>query len=79
MATSWFVYDDTGGVCDPLNYTIISGNPICPAPKRRLCAIFAEIQMIGGVQKPYIPPALCSEIHLAISTLIESSNVRLKP
>lgn len=78
MANSWFCYDGTGDVCDPLNYTVCP-IPNCPPPKRRLCAIFAQVQIIGGVQRPIITPALCNEIHWAIWTLTESANVRLKP
>ena len=77
MATSWFKYKG-GPVCDPMSYTIIA-IPICPSPKNRLCAIFADIQIIGGTQKPIITPSLCTEILTAISTLTETPNVRLCP
>lgn len=78
MATSWFKYIG-GPVCDPLSYAEISGNPNCPTPKRQLCAIFAQVQLIGGVRRPIITPALCTEILNALATLTESANVRLCP
>lgn len=77
MATSWFKYKG-GPVCDPMSYTIIAF-PNCPFPKARLCAIFADVQFIGGKQKPIITPALCVEIHTALATLTESANVMLCP
>ena len=78
MAESWFAYDDSGDVCSPLNYARIT-IPNCPEPNQRLCAIFATIQTIGGIQRPVITPALCTQIQLALSTLTESANVLLKP
>ncbi|MEN5197034.1 hypothetical protein [Sphingobacterium faecium] len=78
MATSWFKY--TGG--DPsqsCSYTAINGNPNCPPPKQRLCAIFAQVQLIGGVVKPVITGALQTEITFALMTKAESANVRLCP
>jgi hypothetical protein len=78
MANSWFCYDGTGDVCDPLNYTVCP-IPNCPPPKQRICAIFAPVQIIGGVQRPIISPELCMEILTSECTLFESANVRLKP
>ena len=77
MATSWFNYN-SGPICDPLSYSIISGNPNCPAPKERLCAIFAEVQLIGGIERPIITSSLCTQIIATAFTLIETPNVRLK-
>lgn len=77
MATSWFCYIG-GHPCNPTSYTPCP-IPNCPPPKRRLCAIFAVVQIIGGTQRPVITPALCNEIQLALATLTESANVRLKP
>ncbi|SDM21904.1 hypothetical protein SAMN05421820_103227 [Pedobacter steynii] len=79
MATSWFSYDDSGSITDPMNYNVVSGTPICPTPKLNICAIFAEIQFINGVQRPVITSALQAEINLAFLTKVESTNVRLKP
>jgi hypothetical protein len=78
MATSWFQYSGSGSINDPTNYIIII-IIICPSPKRRLCAIFATIQIIGGIQRPIITPALQAEINLALLTLTESANVLLRP
>jgi hypothetical protein len=78
MANSWFNYNDSGIICNPTSYAAVAV-PNCPSPKQRLCAIFAEVQIIGGIQRPIITSALCTEINLAVSTLIESANVKLKP
>ena len=79
MATSWFTYSGSVNVHDPLNYSIVSGNPICLIPKVVLCAIFAEIQLIEDVERPIITGALQTEINNAILSVTESINVRLKP
>ncbi|SDM21947.1 hypothetical protein SAMN05421820_103228 [Pedobacter steynii] len=79
MAAAWFKYDCSGSITDPMNYNLVSGTPICPTPKVHLCAIFADIQFIGAVQRPVITAALQAEINLAFSTKMESANVRLKP
>jgi len=79
MANSWFQYSGSGPVNDPTNYIIIIIIINCPSPKRRLCVIFAEVQFINGVQRPIITPALQTEINIALLTLTESTNVRLRP
>ncbi len=79
MANSWYVYSGSGSPTDPLNYAQVSGSPSCPSPKQRICAIFADTQFIDEVERPIITPALATEINTAISTLIESANVKLKP
>jgi hypothetical protein len=78
MATSWFKYNG-GPVCDPMSYIQVYTQPNCPDPNLRLCAIFAEVQIIGGIPKPIIISMLCSEIHMALMTLTESANVLLCP
>lgn len=78
MATSWFNYNGSGSVNDPTSYSAIM-TPNCPGDKINLCAISAEIQFIGGVQRPIITPALQTEISTALTNKAESANVRLKP
>lgn len=78
MATSWFNYNG-GPNNQPTSYSAIGGNPNCPAPKEILCAIFAEVQLISGVERPIITGALQTEINNAISEGEDSTNVRLKP
>lgn len=78
MATSWFYYI-AGSLGNPSSYDIASGTPNCPNPNNQLCAIFAEIQFIDGIQRPIITPALLTEIANALNTKTESANVLLKP
>jgi len=78
MATSWFKYIG-GNPCDPSSYIIVFVQPNCPDPNINLCAIFAEVQIIGGVRRPIIPPELCNEIVWALATMTESTNVLLCP
>lgn len=79
MANSWFLYDNSGSVNDPQNYDAVSGNPNCPQPKQRLCAIFAEVQLVNGTDRPIITGTLQAEIAAAMATKTESANVRLRP
>lgn len=79
MATSWFKYNKSGEVCNPLNFTEVPVKPLCPKPNQRLCAIFAKVQIIDGQRKPIITSALCTEIHTTLQTLQESANVLLQP
>lgn len=79
MATSWFKYDGSGSITEPFNYNVVGSQPHCPTPKVNICAIFANIQFINGIQRPIITPALQTEINNAYSTKVESSNVRLCP
>lgn len=79
MATSWFSYDGSGSITDPMNYNVLPGTPSCPAPKVNICAIFATIQFINGIQRPIITGPLGTEINNAFATKIESTNVRLRP
>jgi len=79
MAKSWFKYNGSGSVDDPIYYAIISGSPPCIVPKIHLCAINAHIQFISGTQRPIITPGLQSEINTALMTKVESANVRLEP
>lgn len=76
---SSFLYDGSGSVNDPLNYTIVTGTQNCPEPKQRICTIDAEIQVINGVQRPVITGPLQAEITAALMTKQESQNVRLRP
>lgn len=76
MGFSWFCYN-SGSLRNPASYSICS-SPNCPAPKESLCAIFAQIQFIDGVEKPIITPALPTEISNALNTKVESANVRRK-
>jgi len=78
MASSWFKYNG-GPVCDPMSYTQVSTQPNCPDPNLHLCAIFADVQIIGGMRKPIITSMLCTEIHMALMMMTESSNVLLCP
>lgn len=78
MANSWFVYT-SGPNSDPQSYTFSPAAPSCPEEKAVLCAIFAEIQLINGVKKPIITPALQSQITTAVQNVQESANVLLRP
>lgn len=79
MANSWFKYDGTGSITDPLNYNQVPTQPQCPSPNVDICAIFANTQFINGVARPIITPSLQTEINNAFSTKIESANVLLEP
>jgi len=78
MANTWF-YHITGSTGNPLNYDAASGAPNCPTPDNKLCAIFAEIQLISRIQRPIITPSLQTQISDALNTKTESANVKLKP
>lgn len=78
MATSWFNYSG-GSNNQPTSYSAISGVPSCPSPKQALCAIFAEGQLIAGVERPIITGSLQAQIDAAVGTGQESQNVRLRP
>lgn len=77
MANSWFVYNG-GAVNDPLNYSKVAIAPNCPTPNDLLCAVFADIQIINGVDRPYLVP-IQLEIDNAVATLKETTNVTLRP
>lgn len=79
MANIWFTYDCFGGNDDPGSYNIVAGVPNCPAPKFSLCAIFAEIQLINGVQRPILTTDLLNEISKALTLLTDTANVKLQP
>lgn len=79
MANAWF-YFISGSTGDPNSYDKVSGgSPNCPLPDERLCAIFAEIQLIQGIQRPIITPTLQTQISDALNNKQESANVLLKP
>lgn len=73
-----WVYSGSGSVNDPNNYTLII-IIVCPSPKLRICVIIAFRQIINGVPRPIITPALQAEIATAQLTLTESIHVFLKP
>ncbi|WP_293926634.1 hypothetical protein [Sphingobacterium sp. UBA6320] len=74
-----FLYDGSGSINDPLNYTIVTGTQNCPSPKQRICTINAEVQLIDGIERPVITGPLQAEITAANMTKQESENVRLRP
>lgn len=80
MATSWFLYDDTGATSDPLNYNTVSITPTCNLGCC-LCSIFAQAQLICCPQKrqPVITPTLLAEINFAISHCTSIYRVKVKP
>jgi len=80
MAHAWFIYNGNGssdGSTDPSNYTLARVLPefVCGT---ELGAIYAEIQIIAGKIKPYIPAELQMEISLAKLLFKPSSNVLMK-
>ncbi len=77
MATSWFIYNDSGSTSDPENYSEVGSTPSCP-PGCCLCSLFAEIQIINGIPKPIITPSLQAEINWALSTCTNTPNVKVK-
>lgn len=77
MAKAWFIYNSTGSIYNPSNYTIVGSEPICPGPKIELCAVRTDIQLIVGVQRPLITPSLQAEIAQALTTLVETDDVKL--
>lgn len=79
MAKVWFVYNCPGSIYDPTSYTIVAGQPNCPEPKISLCAIYADIQLINGVQRPIITADLQAEMARALTDLVETDNVKLRP
>jgi len=75
--TAWFSYSNSGDVNSPLNYNLESAEPECPG-NQNLCAIQAEVQIIGGVERPVINSSLEDEIDDATENGAESTNVKLR-
>jgi hypothetical protein len=74
FATSWFAYDGSGSITDPLNYVEVSGTPDCPGTTS-VCSIQATV---GSNSKPVITSALQTEINNAVNNHSPSSNVLLQ-
>ncbi|WP_345949030.1 hypothetical protein ABDD95_19470 [Mucilaginibacter sp. PAMB04274] len=74
FATSWFTYDGSGSITDPLNYVQVSGTPDCPGTTS-MCSIQATV---GSNSKPVITSALQTEINNAVNNHSPSSNVLLQ-
>lgn len=79
MALSWFLYSGIGAATDAQNYSIINTIPIC-SNGSRICAIYAEVQLLGIPQqrKPIITPTLSTDIITSDSSNTPSANVKLK-
>ena len=77
MATSWFGYN-RGAINNPTSYSRVLSAPVCPSPNELLCAVFAQIQTVSGVERPILTP-IQTEIDNAVATLTETGNVSLRP
>jgi hypothetical protein len=73
FSTAWFVYNGSGNVDDPANYTEVSGTPSCPG-STSLCSINATV---GSNSQPVMTQSLENEISTAISTNNPSAHVKL--
>lgn len=74
----WYIFTPSsspGIPCDPSEYTLITGVPVCPGVNNRLCGIQAS----DNSGHPIITFSLCSEIATALTNKIDTVNVRLKP
>ncbi len=73
----WFTLNNGGDPKEPTDYTYLGSTPGC-TDGLDVCAIRAEVQMIGEQQRPVIDGTLSDEIDDALVSHFESTNVKLK-
>ncbi|SFD00623.1 hypothetical protein SAMN05518672_1018 [Chitinophaga sp. CF118] len=83
MAVSYFKFA-TPGIApnpntNPLSYVLYSGTPIFCTGGPRICVIWASVQILNGVPRPIMTPALIAEINTAVATQVSTANVWVKP
>jgi hypothetical protein len=82
MADSYFRFVPPGvqpnPKCNPLSYVQIFSTPLCSFGPC-VCAIWASVQIIGGVPRPIITGVLCTEIQIATNNQTPTANVLVMP